>query len=178
MDLQTYVFGTVAFTEHRVRLLPHATVLEAKQALSEPMEASPYLLAILQDGHVLADTDTLEPEAFARKRPIVHRMRPKADAADDPPDFRLKIQQILSIVGGSGIDSAEVADVLRASGGDVSRAIDFLFGRESSDVPPEHLQRLAAKKPAEMSINRAVTIYREVCAGDIALAEEVLPQAA
>jgi hypothetical protein len=50
--------------------------------------------------------------------------------------------------------------------------------RASSDVPPEHLQRLAAKKPAAMSIDRTVTIHREVCAGDIALAEEVLPQAA
>jgi hypothetical protein len=62
MDLLTYAFGMVAFAGPRVRLLPHATVFEAKQALAEPMAAPPYLLAILHDGRVLADTDTLEPE--------------------------------------------------------------------------------------------------------------------
>jgi hypothetical protein len=180
MDLQTYAFGTVTFTEHRVRLLPHATVFEAKQILSDPMETPPYLLLILQDGQVLSDTDTLEPEGFARKPPIVHRMRPQGSPADDPPNFGLNVEQLLSVVGGSGIDRATVVDVLRAADGDVGSAIDLLFTPAEPatypDVPTDHMQRLAAKKPPAMSLGRALSIYKEVCAGYIALAEELLPQ--
>jgi hypothetical protein len=185
-----YLIDTITFTQERLELSLGATVAQAREALARKWKCPPTALYFLLDGRVLQDDHRLEPESgYARpKHPVVYRQVPLGGAPPpsvpavapprsvDPSNFVELVENLMSVFPNQ-YDRAAVEAVLRKANYDSRVAVEDILARPpppKAAIPPEHLERIRKAKPPAMSIEKAVTIYKEVCQGDIDTAELVL----
>jgi hypothetical protein len=155
------------------------------------------------NGQILAGNDILEPESeFSyshQKYSVVYRHSGSAGTSGtgrptppvpsttgvDPPNFREVVIQVPAV--GTHFRRSEVENALRKSGYVPDRAIAFLFGdqgphpkaSESSGfrgVARDHQEKIEKCMLKGMTLEMAVRIDRDFCAGNIQLAEQVIPE--
>jgi len=158
---------------------------------------------ILLYGQILAGNDVLEPESgFSYRRQkylVVYRRSGSAGpsrpglpvplvpstTAVDSSNFREFVNQVTAV--GTHFSRSEVEKALQKSGYVPDRATEFLFGNqrslpkasESSGFPGmarNHQESIEKCMPKWITLEMAVRICRDFCAGDIQLAEQVIPE--
>jgi hypothetical protein len=118
----------------------------------------------------------------------VHRHIAIGEVAADPPDFDAKVGNLMFVV----IDRfprETVGDVLRSADYDADEAVERLIviaeqqpiepspaqaPPASAEVPAAVWRQLEQVKPPNLDMEIAVSLYREICAGNLEMAIAML----
>jgi hypothetical protein len=179
-----FSFVTPCFTAKTLTLPEDVTIADARRALAPSLHCSPEDLHIFSGGRKLDDTEKVATVSLNRRKPVVYRHIPIGEVASDPPDFDPKLENLMFVVI-NAFDPETVGDVLRFADYDVEQAVEVLLAMAaaqptepsppapppaSTDVPTAVWRQLEQVKPANLAMDAAIALYRDVCAGDLEMA--------
>jgi hypothetical protein len=175
-----------------IAILQYGRVLGDGEILDTDGQTQPIVYRIRASGHPSVPGRAPVPVPVPGRAPLPVPVPLRTPAPPVPQMIPVmphalvaKIDNVGRIVEGQ-FDRAAIKAALLRNNWDEQRAIDSLYNesrpaaapaaRPYAGVSQGHLDRLMKCKPASMSIQQAIEIYRDICGSDISLAEDAVRQ--